>query len=85
MNSTVQQFSPLWGNWYLRERIGKGSYGSVYRAVKEEYGNIYESAVKHISIPQKGVHAEDIVRKGYAQNLDMVYRCYDDLRDKMVK
>ncbi len=85
MNSTVQQFSPLWGNWYLQERIGKGSYGSVYRAVKEEYGNIYESAVKHISIPQKGVRAEDIVRKGYVQNLDMVYRYYDDLRDKMVK
>ncbi len=86
MNNDIQQrFSPLWGNWYLKEKIGKGSYGSVYKAVKQEYNNTYVSAVKHISIPQEGVHAQDIIAEGYASNLDTVYRHYDDLRDKMVK
>ena len=85
MSNDIQDFSPLWGNWYLKEKIGKGSYGSVYKAVKQEYNNTYVSAVKHISIPQEGIHAQDIIAEGYATNLDTVYRHYDDLRDKMVK
>ena len=85
MEDNVQRFSPMWGNWYLGERIGKGAYGSVYKAVKQEYGNQYISAVKHISIPQKGVTAEAIIAGGFADNYEDVYRHYDFLRDKMVQ
>ena len=28
----IHQFEPLFGSWVLEDEIGRGSYGSVYRA-----------------------------------------------------
>ena len=35
----AETFSPLWGEWYLKEMIGQGTFGAVYKAEKTEYGN----------------------------------------------
>ena len=48
----MREFEPLWGNWYLLNPIGTGSFGTVYRAKQEVFGRTYYSAVKHISIPR---------------------------------
>lgn len=48
----IQEYGPLWGNWYLQERIGSGSFGTVYKAKQEIPGHTYYSAVKHISYPR---------------------------------
>ena len=48
----IKQYEPLWGSWYVDEKLGEGSYGKVYKAHKEEFGRTYEAAVKIISIPQ---------------------------------
>ena len=51
--SDAMSFSPLWGEWHIKELIGRGTFGAVYKAEKEEYGNTYTSAIKHISIPSE--------------------------------
>lgn len=48
----IHQFEPLWGSWYLREVIGAGSYGVIYRAEQKIIDRVHENAVKHISIPK---------------------------------
>ena len=48
----IKQYEPLWGSWYVDEQLGEGAYGKVYKVHKEEFGRIYEAAVKIISIPQ---------------------------------
>ena len=48
----IKKYEPLWGSWYVDEQLGEGSYGKVYKVHKEEFGKIYEAAVKIISIPQ---------------------------------
>ena len=48
----IKQYEPLWGSWYVDEKLGEGSYGKVYKVHKEEFGRTYEAAVKIISIPQ---------------------------------
>lgn len=48
----VRQFEPLWGKWFIVERLGGGSYGDVYKIKREEYGEVYYSAMKIISIPK---------------------------------
>ena len=48
----IKKYEPLWGSWYVDDKLGEGSFGKVYKVHKEEFGKIYEAAVKIISIPQ---------------------------------
>lgn len=42
-----QQLSqPLWGSWYLKERIGSGSFSFVYRAEARRFNRTDYAAVK---------------------------------------
>ena len=50
--SDIKSFTPLWGVWEIESTIGEGSFGKVYKAVREEFGRRYECAIKHISLPQ---------------------------------
>ena len=38
--------------WKVVQKIGQGSFGSVYEIKREEFGEIYRAALKVISIPQ---------------------------------
>ncbi len=48
----LQKYEPFFGQWYADKLIGKGSYGSVYRIVREEFGDRYEAALKWLPLPQ---------------------------------
>lgn len=41
-----------WKEWKIEELIGEGSFGKVYRITKEDFGHIYEAALKIIEIPR---------------------------------
>ncbi|MDR1509185.1 MAG: serine/threonine protein kinase [Synergistaceae bacterium] len=56
----IKQYEPLWGSWHVDSRIGKGSFGSVYRVQKEEFGVTYYSAVKMISIPHSDAELRQV-------------------------
>jgi serine/threonine protein kinase len=47
----IKKYEPLWGNWHVEFPIGKGSFGTVYKISREDMGNKYEAAVKHITVP----------------------------------
>ncbi len=47
----IRKFEPLFGEWHAESLIGAGSYGRVYKAYREEFGERYYSAIKYISIP----------------------------------
>lgn len=51
-------------NWTVRELIGKGAFGSVYRIEREEFGTLYEAAMKKIVIPQTQEDIEDAISEG---------------------
>ena len=59
----IYAFEPIWENWVIDEFLGSGSYGSVYKAHREDqfsHAKQY-AAVKHISIPkQDGTGENDI-------------------------
>ena len=48
INEKIKSF---WPEWEIEEEIGRGSFGTVYRAVRCEFGNEFHSAIKVISIP----------------------------------
>ena len=39
-------------NWTVKELLGKGAFGKVYRIEREEFGTVYQAAMKKIVIPQ---------------------------------
>ena len=56
--SDIKQYEPLWSSWYVDEQLGEGSFGKVYKVHKNEFGKIYYSAVKMLSIPQNEYEIE---------------------------
>lgn len=59
----IRKYEPLWGNWQVAERLGEGSYGRVYRVVRQDGGS-YESAVKLISIPRNETELQEARHMG---------------------
>jgi serine/threonine protein kinase len=53
LKDILNRYEPLWGNWYVKELLGKGSTGEVYKISKVEYNKEYISALKIIKIPTK--------------------------------
>ena len=85
MSKNVMDFSPLGGDWYLKDRIGKGSYGEVFRAEKTAYGNKYECAIKHISLPLNDISDDELISEGFATNIQTVKEYYESLMKKFVQ
>lgn len=74
---------PIFGNWYIEEKIGAGSFGSVYKIRREEFGVTYHSALKVIEIPQTGNDVSSLQSEGMDQNSISEY--YTDLAQNFVK
>jgi len=54
----IYQYQPLWNKWYIELPIGKGSFGRVYKIVRNDPGGSYVAAVKIISIPNDEQYRE---------------------------
>lgn len=54
----------VWPEWSLTKRIGSGSYGVVYEAVRTEYGFENHCAIKVISIPSSESELDSLRAEG---------------------
>lgn len=82
--SNIYDFAPLWGEWYIKELLGKGSFGAVYKAEKEEYGTTYTCAIKHIQIPFEDFNESSILAEGLATDAESLTEYYKKLLDKLL-
>ena len=48
----MDRINQIWPAWHTVELIGRGAFGEVYKAKREELGETFYSAVKIIQIPQ---------------------------------
>lgn len=64
MSEKYQIGSKIMNNWTLTKKIGEGSYGKVYRIEREEFGQVYEAALKIITIPQSSGDVEAAYSEG---------------------
>ncbi len=60
----IKPFEPLWGTWICEGVLGEGSFGRVYRAVRNDSGRRYYSAVKHISVPANEQQLNEVRSSG---------------------
>ena len=73
----------LFDSWDVKEKIGEGSFGIVYRVSKDEMGEQYDSAVKIISIPSKEQLREAESTLGDDQNTLTHY--FEDIVKNIIK
>lgn len=59
-----EQLNHIWSGWQLGELLGEGAYGKVFRIERDEFGHIYESALKVISIPQNQSELQSVLAEG---------------------
>lgn len=57
----------------LMKKLGSGGYGTVYLGIKEEYGKQYQTAIKHISIPDGEGYESVLQDCGYDQDAAQKY------------
>ena len=64
MQQIQEELSHVWKGWTIEELIGEGSFGKVYRIVREEFGHTYEAALKVITIPQNQSEVKSVLNEG---------------------
>lgn len=79
--STISELSPLWGIWQIEKPIGSGTFGDVYLAKRYDTGREYTAAVKHISIPPKGVTIDALRAEGTVTDSASAQRYCESLLD----
>lgn len=60
--------STVWPEWRLESLLGKGSYGSVYKAVRNDSGIETQAAVKIISVPSDKAEIDSVRADGIDEN-----------------
>ena len=62
-----------WKGWTVDSVIGEGTFGSVYRIVREEFGHVYESALKVIRVPQSSTELASLREEGMSDESITLY------------
>ena len=77
-----KKYEPIFGSWYLKRLIGKGSFGKVFEITREEYGTTYRSALKIITVPQD----EDDVkaRMSEGSSIESVTEYYESILKEII-
>ncbi|MBQ4562697.1 MAG: protein kinase [Clostridia bacterium] len=57
--------SSVWPEWKITQRLGKGSYGTVYKIVRNDNGIETDAALKIISIPSDEAEIDSLRSEGF--------------------
>lgn len=55
------------GDWQIEKSIGEGAFGKVYKITREDFGHVYDAALKVIEIPQSQSEVESIRNEGMSE------------------
>lgn len=61
---SVEVLKQIWPEWSIVKRIGGGTYGTVYEAIRHEYGVENHAAIKIISIPANEAEIDTLRSEG---------------------
>ncbi len=76
-----KQYEPVFGSWYIKEEIGSGAEGSLYRICRTDaLGHEYYSALKAVSVPASEAETASLMAGG--MSLDDVAGYYESVLEK---
>jgi len=62
---SIEKLNTIWPDWKLVKQIGEGSFGKVYKVIREEFGITSLAAIKVISVPQNETELKALRAEGY--------------------
>ena len=68
-----QEIEKVWPEWKVESQIGKGAFGSVYKAVRTDHGLISTAAIKVLHIPQDEAEVTSLRSEGLDLNGTRTY------------
>ena len=75
--------SQAFPGWEVREPLGHGAYGQVYRCVKQEFSTEMQAAIKVITIPKDETELAERAAEGMDENA--IYNYYKGLVEDCVQ
>lgn len=75
----ISAFEPLWGEWRSVEMLGQGTFGRVYKMVKNDLDQEYYAAVKHLSLPKEPGEEKDLYTEGLVTDQETLKTYYDNV------
>ena len=63
---SIERLSTIWPEWKVVEKLGEGSFGKVYKIVKEGHDAASSAAVKVLSIPQNESDLASLQAEGFS-------------------
>lgn len=70
---SINRLEKVWPQWKIGDMIGEGSFGKVYKAVREEHGLTTFAAIKAISIPQNNAELASLRSEGWSEGATQTY------------
>lgn len=65
---SIDILNEIWPEWKIQEQLGRGSYGVVYKAVKNTHNLESFSAIKVISVPDNMSEIENLRAEGLSED-----------------
>ena len=66
-----EKLKTIWPDWEIVEKIGEGSFGAVFKAVRRDLAGTSYAAIKAICIPKDEDEVEELKAEGFS--LDQTY------------
>lgn len=73
---------PFWGEWVIENKIGEGSFGSVYMISRQDYTFVNKAAMKVICVPKDQKEHDRILEK--SGSLDGAKRYCTEIRNRLL-
>ncbi len=84
VNSGIEKFLPLWGEWTIEGKLGEGSFGAVYKAKRETFGYTDFAAIKHVSIPKDEAELNRIYDELGTREIQAVKDYLKDIQSQLI-
>lgn len=68
MEHTYGIGSTVFEKWLITRKLGEGSFGTVYEIQREDFGEVYRSALKVITVPQSSTELKTMQQEGMDNN-----------------
>lgn len=59
-----KKYEPIFGAWKIKRKLGEGNFGAVFEIEREDFGTVYRSALKAITIPKTQSELDSLYNDG---------------------